>query len=114
MDNNKHNENDELLRQILTEISGENENAFLEPEKPLIAAQAEQEPVQPETVQQKSAPVQHAVPAPEAYEEKTTVHKAVRTEAPVSFTSELEKAKQEALYDDLDGISQTQIHRRKS
>ena len=40
MDNNKHNENDELLRQILTEISGENENAFLEPEKPLIAAQA--------------------------------------------------------------------------
>ena len=59
MDNNKHNENDELLRQILTEISGENENAFLEPEKPLIAAQ-------PEPVQQKSAPVQHAVPAPEA------------------------------------------------
>lgn len=114
MDNNKHNENDELLRQILTEISGENENAFLEPEKPLITAQAEQEPVQPEPVQQKSAPVQHAVPAPEAYEEKTTVHKAVRTKAPVSFTSELEKAKQEALYDDLDGISQTQIQRRKS
>lgn len=114
MDNNKHNENDELLRQILTEISGENENAFLEPEKPLIAAQPEQKPVQPEPVQQKSAPVQHAVPAPEAYEEKTTVHKAVRTKAPVSFTSELEKAKQEALYDDLDGISQTQIQRRKS
>ncbi len=103
MDNNKHNENDELLKQILTEISGDNENEFLEPVQPVKEAAPVNKPAEPAEK-----------PVPEVYEDKTTVHKAVRKEAPVSFTSELEKAKHEALYEDLDGISQTQIQRRKN
>lgn len=120
-ENNNPNRNDDLLKQILSETSGE---APKRPQPVRRAVISHEAPV--------SIPVQQAAPeqapamnaeepdinAADIFEEKTTVHQAVKTQPQVQTEPQPVQARpaayDESLYDDLDGISQTQVHRRKA
>lgn len=136
MDNKKQNQEDALLAQILRETA---QDAPLEkeicrqpaishaenPEQEDVSAAVPQEEAVQEYVQEASVPAEdmQASPVqeePVLVEEKTTIHKAVQ--APVKIrpsleaempTSRIRTPEEEALYEDLDGISQTQIHQQR-
>lgn len=103
--NNKNQNLDEelLLEQILKETSQDAPPKRELRERPVISHAAE--------------PQSH--PEPETVEERTTVHKAVhpRTaplqEQPPFHTGRMRTPEEEALYEDLDGISQTQAQMKK-
>lgn len=104
---NNQNSNDDLLQQILSETSADTKKP--EPvrvQRTVISHEAPSPVRKPE-------PKPEPIPEPEInaadiFEDKTTVHQAARPEPVRKYTPQ-----DDSLYDDLDGISQTQLHRRK-
>lgn len=126
MENNNQNSSDKLLRQILSETSGEPKPKEEKSQSPFTAGNhTETESVwheavldepeirkEPETHEAVSETMESEPIAEEALEEKTTIHKAAKpAAAPVSVKR---TAEEDSLYDDLDGISQTHVHKRKT
>ncbi len=143
MENNRQNQEDELLEQILMETSPDAPPRAAEPKEvpPVIFSHAAEEhiPAAPAPVQK--APTAVAEPQREMMpeetreeieaeldmmlmEERTTLHQAVKpqkvtaaampTGMHTSATARVRTPEEEALYEDLDGISQTQLQRRKT
>ncbi|MGN0630151.1 MAG: endolytic transglycosylase MltG [Ruminococcus sp.] len=138
MENNNRNNYDELLKMILKETSGEEKREKRSPfkanstESPAAPVLVQEEPAAPtaEPIAASSEKISHEEPAAEPFalaapaaeeerqgisaadifEERTTVHTAARTAE--EYTAPAVSG-QDDLYDDLDGISQTQIHRKK-
>lgn len=139
MENNNRKNYDELLEMILKETSGEEKSEKRSPfktnstETPAAPFTAQKEQAEPaaepaaaplEEISHEEPAAEHiALAAPEAdeetngisaadiFEERTTVHTAAR---PAEEYTSPAASVQEDLYDDLDGISQTQIHRKKA
>ncbi|MBQ8688027.1 MAG: endolytic transglycosylase MltG [Ruminococcus sp.] len=132
MENKKQNQEEALLEQILRETSLDALPKREVRKEPVISHAAEpaqeeasnavplqevseETPFQKEAVQE---PPMQTDPIP--VEEKTTIHKAVQASVKAkpyfeaaAPTSRIRTPEEEALYEDLDGISQTQIHQRK-
>ncbi len=126
MENNNQNQSEDLLRQILTETSGDTPkrqapvfSAAAREDEPL--QEAVQQPVRPEPQPQpvvQQPPIEDEIKqsAEEMFdalrEERTTVRKAP-PKAVIPAKAPQSKADDD-LYEDLDGISQTQVQRRKA
>ncbi len=109
MENNSQNNSDDLIRQILTETSAaSSEEKRDENRRPFTASRTEtheSEPAANEAIPSVSEKTFHA--------ERTAVHSAVSTEA-AADSREHARAEEDSLYSDLDGISQTQVHKKKA
>lgn len=119
MENNNQNNNDDLLRMILTETSETSEEKKTERRSPFTAGKSNDTPVVSHEAQPEPAhePVPAAsesgseISAADIFEERTTVHSVAKPfeEKTMPVTTEADNS----LYDDLDGISQTQMHRKR-
>lgn len=107
------NNADDLLQQILSETSADaKKTAPVKTERKVISHEAPsavavtkaEKPKEPEIIPE----ITPEVNAADIFEDKTTVHEAARPEPAARYTPQ-----DDSLYDDLDGISQTQLHRKK-
>lgn len=115
---NNNSSSDELLKMILSETSGETEEKKTERRSPFTAGRSEsreapaavhEAPAAAHEAADAAIETEHEISAADIFEDKTTLHRAARPEEEV-----IAPAEDNSLYDDLDGISQTQVHRRKS
>lgn len=114
MENNRQNNSDDLLRQILTETSADSAEEKREEKReencsPFTAGRTE--PRETAAVVHEAAP---AINEEAVYEDRTTVHKAARPESSVDLSERKAQDLEDSLYSDLDGISQTQVHKKKT
>ena len=130
MDDRKQNQEDALLEQILKETAQDTPPKREVRKEPVLSHAAEpktqshSEETAPQPHLQKAVSVRPDVqeqPAsePEPDAEKTVLHKAVSREIkqpqkPPASTGRIPTPEEEALYEDLDGISQTQVHPHKN
>lgn len=135
MENNNSNNNDDLLRMILTETSeASDDNKKNERQSPFTAGRNNTAPAvshetahkpisEPAPAPVPAAPDAEPIPEPasdepapnistrEIFEDRTAVHTAAK---PMEEKAAVATDKSDdSLYDDLDGISQTQMHKKK-
>lgn len=111
MENNRQNNSDDLLRQILTETSVDSAEEKRDENRSPFTANRTESRSEAAAVVHEAAPVVSEESA--AYEERTTVHKAAKPEAGIDMNESKTQSDEDSLYSDLDGISQTQIHKKK-
>ncbi len=127
MENKNQNQEEDLLAQILKETAQDEppkrevrqERVISHAAEPRPQRQPEEAPFRPAEPEKREEPVMEKepeIPAEEMLADKTVIHKAVQPEPkPIpERTPRTRMPEEEALYEDLDGISQTQVHQRKS
>ncbi len=112
MENNRQNNSDDLLRQILTETSVDSAEEKRDENRSPFTANRTESRSEAAAVVHEAAPVVSEESA--AYEERTTVHKAAKPEAGIDMNESKTQSDEDSLYSDLEGISQTQIHKKKA
>ncbi len=115
-ENNKSNRNNDLLRQILSETSSDSHSRPNTERKPFVRHEASpashEAPKFDETEKDIQDILDNEIERADHFEDKTTIHRVVKPQ-PETVQRTVVK-KDDSLYDDLDGISQTKAQRRIS